>query len=161
MSLSMRPNKLFDVVPLYQKEGDNMQEKLKELQENSLIELSNWWGLRNAGKKGIIITQDKMMYEYTFYFHLTPFLEKNNIPQETLFKVKELSEEEFKKINDFIKKEIINQTFKSESIFDVGYDVRGHYNNQSFSVNNNKGFDNEEGLYDKTEKLLKSIKGAK
>ena len=53
-----------------------MQEKLNNLKNNSLLEVSQWWGLREAGKGGIIITQDKYLYSYTFYYRLTPFLER-------------------------------------------------------------------------------------
>lgn len=40
MSPSMRPNKSLNVVPLYQKEGKNMQEKIEKLKETSILEIS-------------------------------------------------------------------------------------------------------------------------
>ena len=95
-----------------------MQEKLNNLKNNSLLEVSQWWGLREAGKGGIIITQDKYLYSYTFYYRLTPFLEKNNIPLEYISDGKLLTNEEYEKVINFIEKEIVGKTFTSQPIFD-------------------------------------------
>ena len=45
------------------------------------------------------------------------------------------------------------------SIFDAGWNVKGHYNNHEFNIPNNIGFNNEKGLYDITKELLDTIKG--
>lgn len=139
-----------------------MQEKLNNLKNNSLLEVSQWWGLREAGKGGIIITQDKYLYSYTFYYRLTPFLERNNIPLEYISDGKLLTNEEYKKVINFIEKEIVGKTFTSQPIFDASFNVSGNYNNHTFSIHNNVGFtNNEEGLYDKAKKLIETIKGEK
>ena len=137
-----------------------MQEKIKELRNNCLLELANWWGLRESGNGGTIITKDKKLYTYTFYHRLTPFLERNNIPQEYISKGIALTNNQYNKIIEFIETEIVGKTFTSQPIFDASFNVSGNYNGESFHIHNNKGFGNdEEGLYDKTKKLIETVKG--
>lgn len=136
-----------------------MQEKLKDLQSNSLLEVSSWWGLHNPGKSGIIITQDKKIYYYNFYHRMTSFLEKNNIPLESITKGKTITEKEYEKVIKFIEEEIVGKTFTQERIFDVGYTVRGNYKGQPYNIYNNIGYGKELGLYNKAKELIDTIKG--
>ena len=90
----------------------------------------------------------------------TPFLERNNIPLEYISEGKLLTNEEYKKVLNFIEKEIVGKTFTSQHIFDASFNVSGNYNNHTFNIHNNVGFiNNEEGLYDKAKKLIETIKG--
>ncbi len=137
-----------------------MQEILNNLKTNSLLQISNWWGLRDAGKAGTIITKDKMLYKYSFYHRLSPFLETNNIPKEYISEGIKLSDEEYERVIKFIEEEIVDKTFIFKKIYDVGYNVSGNYNGHHFNINNNIGFSNEEkGLYNKAKELIETIKG--
>lgn len=136
-----------------------MQEKLNQLKNNSLLEISNWWGLHESGKSGTIITQDKMIYHYTLYSRPTKFLTDNNIPLESLSKGKTITEEEYLKVIQFIKKEILGKDFISNKIFDAGWIVSGNYQGTYFNIPNNISTDFEKGIYDKAKKLINEIKG--
>lgn len=136
-----------------------MQEKLKKLKNNSLLEVSHWWGLFESGHSGTIITQDKKLYTYTFYHRLTPFLEDNNIPLEYISKGKQLTKIEYQQIINFIEKEIIGKKFKCMCIRDAGYSVRGTYKGKEFNISNNIDYGEEKGLYNKASELIKSLKG--
>ena len=136
-----------------------MQEKLKDLQSNSLLEVSSWWGLHNPGKSGIIITQDKKIYYYNFYHIMTPFLEKNNIPLESITEVKTITEKEYEKVIKFIEEEIIGKTFTSKRIFDAGYTVKCNYKGQPYNIYNDIEYGDEKGLYNRAKELINTIKG--
>ena len=138
-----------------------MQEKLTSLRNDSLLEISNWWGHHNPGRSGTIISRDKKIYHYTIYYRETSFLTDNNIPLESLSKGHKLTEEEYQKIIKFIEDNIVGKKFESKRIFDAGWQVSGHYNGYSFNIPNCKGFGEEECLYDNTKKLLNTIKGEK
>ena len=84
----------------------------------------------------------------------------DNIPQEYISKGIALTNNQYNKIIEFIETEIVGKTFTSQPIFDASFNVSGNYNGESFHIHNNKGFGNdEEGLYDKTKKLIETIKG--
>lgn len=136
-----------------------MQEKLKKLKENSLLEISNWWGLGNAGSSGTIISEDKKIYHYTIYYRETGFLKEHNIPLESISEGRTITKEEYERIIKFIEDNIIDKTFTSDRIFDAGWNVCGHYNGYQFNIPNNKGFGEDKGLYDITKELLNTIKG--
>ena len=36
-----------------------MEEKIKELEKNAILKISHWWGLKNSGYAGTLITSDK------------------------------------------------------------------------------------------------------
>ena len=94
------------------------------------------------------------------YTYTKLFLERNNIPLEYISEGKLLTNEEYKKVLNFIEKEIVGKTFTSQSIFDASFNVSGNYNNHTFNIHNNVGFtNNEEGLYDKAKKIIETIKG--
>lgn len=130
-----------------------MQEKLKELKETSILEISNWWGLHNPGTSGTIISQDRKIYHYTIYYQESNFLKEHNIPLESLSEGRKISEVEYEKVIKFIEDNIADKTFTSESIFDASWNVRGHYNGNYFNIPNNKG------VFDITKELLDTIKG--
>ncbi len=54
-------------------------DKLDEIREKSIIEVSEWWGLRNAGYRGTIITEDKDIYIYQYYNNIPKELEGKNV----------------------------------------------------------------------------------
>lgn len=129
-----------------------MKEKLDKIRENALLEINSWWGLGEAGYDGTIITKDKKIINYNFFYHLTPFLEENNIPLESISEGKTISEDNYSKIVKFIEEEIINKEFTENHIFDASYIVRGNYNNAKFNIVNDMD------LYNKVGQLIKDIK---
>ena len=76
----------------------NLKEKVEKLEENSILSVSNWWGLYNPGRAGTVITKDKKIYFYTFYSRSTPFLEENHIPLESISDGYTLSDLDYDKI---------------------------------------------------------------
>lgn len=136
-----------------------MQEKLKSIRENCILEISHWLGLRNPGTSGTIITKDKKIYHYTIYYSEFQFLKENNIPKESISKGKTITEKDYSKIIKFIEENIIGKEFQNKNIYDAGWNVSGNYNNYSFNISNNKGFQDEKGIYDLTKELLDTIKG--
>ena len=135
-----------------------MQEKLNDLKNNCLLEVSHWWGFMGGGNSGTIITQDKKLYTYTFHNNLTPILKDNNIPLEYISKGQKLTEEEYQTITKFIENEIVGKTFEFMCIRDSSYSVRGTYNGKKFNVPNNVGFGDEIKLFNKANKLIESLK---
>ncbi len=125
-----------------------MQEKIKELKENCILGISNWWGLGNAGNSGTIITKDKMIYHYHSYFREPSFFKEENIPKESLSNGKPITEKQYSKIVKFIEKEIVGKTYDQPRIFDAGYNVYGFYNGKPFNISNNID------LYKKVKELM-------
>ena len=136
-----------------------MQELVDKLKENSILGIEVKANLSiSPGKSGTIITKDKKVYGYSLYVFMTPFLEKNNIPLENIYLIKELTDDEYDKIQKFIKKEIINKEYKSIPTRD-GYSVvfgklesKISYYPNCYDINTN------ENLYDKTIKLIEEVK---
>ena len=90
-----------------------MQEKLDKLKENSILGIEDKANLSvSPGTSGTIITKDKKVYGYSLYSFMTSFMEKNNIPLENIYLIKELTSDEYDKIQKFIKEEIINKEYK-------------------------------------------------
>lgn len=138
-----------------------MQEKLKDLKNNTLLGISNWWGLHNPGTSGILVTTDKVLYKYTLYYRETKFLRENKIPLEYISEGIKLTEQEYQMIIEFIENEIIGKTFESASIFDASWTVFGKYKEYHFNIVNNIDFSKKTGLYDRTKELLDKLKGGK
>lgn len=134
-----------------------MQEKLKKLEENSILVIESWWGLYNPGFGGTIITKDKKIYTYTFYYKKTPSLLENNVPLENISSGRKLTDEEYTKIINFIEKEIVNKNYSICDILDAGYKVTCNYKGKSFSYENCYDLNTNEFLFDKALKLLESI----
>lgn len=135
-----------------------MKEKLQKLEENSILILSNWWGLGTPpGRTETIITKDKKVYVYTEYYRKELFLEKNNIPLESLHERCSLTENDYNKITSFIKNEILSKKYEPRRMRDAGYSVSGIYENTSFKYSNYYDINTEKSLYDKTMELIKNI----
>jgi len=134
-----------------------MQEKLKELRENCLIDVSKWWGLGNAGYDGIIVTKDHILYSYTYHHREEPYFKTNNIPKEKIFQGITISPESLNKINDFIKTKIISQEYEGCRVFDAGWIVCGNYEGQSFNLYNVFNDNDEPYLYKGALNLLEEI----
>lgn len=132
-----------------------MKEIINELKKDCLFTISNWWGLRDAGTSGIIVTKDNTLYSYTMYYTKTKFLEDNNIPQESISNGVELTDKQIEIIEKFIETEICNKNFENIRIFDAGWNVSGNYNGNNFNIVNHHD------LYVKAKDLLENIKGVK
>lgn len=136
-----------------------MKEKLKKIEENSLIGISSSWGLGYPpGMIEEIITQDGKLYYYHNYLYLTALMKEKNISEELLVEVKELTKEEMIEVNNFIKKEIVGKSFDDVKVYDTTNTVSGYYDKQYFCIENDIS---ENGIQKKAEKLFKKIKGEK
>ena len=107
-----------------------MQKILNNLKNNSLLQISNWWGLRDAGKSGAIITKDKMLYKYTFYHRLSPFLEKNNIPKEYISPGIKLSNEEYQRTIKFIEKDLYSSSERIKMYLNLKSEINLYHSYQ-------------------------------
>lgn len=136
-----------------------MQEKLDKLKENSILGIETKAYLSiNPGKNGTIITKDKKVYGYSLYIFMTPFMEKNNIPLENIYLIKELTDEEYNKILKFIEEEIINKEYECILQRDSSSIVFGRSKSKLFHFPNCYDINTKENLYDKAKKLIQEVK---
>ncbi len=136
-----------------------MQEKVDKLKENSILGVEVKANLSiSPGRSGTIITKDKKMYGYSLHIFMTPFMEKNNIPLENIYLIKELTSDEYDKIQKFIKEEIINKEYKCIPTRDGYSAVFGKLESKIFYYPNCYDINTNENLYDKTIKLIEEVK---
>ena len=136
-----------------------MQELVDKLKENSILGVEVKANLSiSPGKSGTIITKDKKVYGYSLYIFMTPFMEKNNIPLENIYLIKELTDDEYNKILKFIQEEIISKEYECRPQRD-SYDADfGRNESKLFYYPNCYDINTNENLYDKTKKLLEEVK---
>ena len=136
-----------------------MQELVDKLKENSILGVEVKANLSiSPGKSGTIITKDKKVYGYSLYVFMTQFMEKNNIPLENIYLIKELTDEEYDKILKFTQEEIINKEYKSIPTRDGYSVVFGKLKSRIFYYPNCYDINTNENLYDKTRKLIEEVK---
>ena len=136
-----------------------MQKKLDKLKENSILGVEDKANLSiSPGISGTIITKDKKVYVYSLYYHMTPFMEKNNIPLEDITLIKKLTAKEYDKILKFIKEEIIKKEYVCKTLRDSSYIVFGKVGSKLFYYPNCYDINTKEALYDKTRKLIEEVK---
>ena len=131
------------------------KENLNKIKENTILATHKWWGLRYAGYSGIIVTNNQEIYRYQYYHKVPTELQGQNVNY--IVKAKELNDEEYKTIILFIENEIENKQFTDQMIFDAGFDVIINYKETTKTIKNNTNFENNTGIYDKTENLLNEI----
>ena len=131
------------------------KEQLNKIKANMVMGISHWWGLKNPGYSGILVNDNKELYEYQYYFFAPRKLDEIN--HNHIRKVKDLNEKEYKNIINFIENEIIDKQFDNKKIFDVGYNLLINYNGINREIINNKGFGGKLKIYDKAEKLLQEL----
>ena len=112
----------------------------------------------SPGKSGTIITKDKKVYGYSLYIFMTPFMEKNNVPLENIYLIKELTDDEYNKIQKFIEEEIVNKKYECKLQRDSSSIVFGRSKSKLFYYPNCYDINTNENLYDKTIKLIEEIK---
>lgn len=141
-------DKLKEIMERDEKESQEFNNKLKEIRENAILEEASWWGLRNAGNSGTIITKNKEVYSYQRYF-----MPKEIYPENENFisKNKELDINEYNKVIEFIENEIVNKDFSDKIIFDAGFDVIINYDGIKKIVKNDKE------IYDKAMQLIDEL----
>ena len=136
-----------------------MQELVDKLKENSILGVEVKANLSiSPGKSGTIITKDKKVYVYSLYYHMTPFMEKNNIPLEDITLIKELTDEEYDKIISFIKEEIVNKEYVCRPQRDSCDAVFGRNESKLFYYPNCYDVNTNESLYEKARKLIEEVK---
>ena len=136
-----------------------MQELVDKLKENSILGVEVKANLSiSPGTSGTIITKDKKVYGYSLYVFMTPFMEKNNIPLENIYLIKELTDDEYNKILKFIQEEIISKEYEFSPQRDSSSVVFGRSKTKLFYYPNCYDINTNENLYDKTIKLIEEIK---
>lgn len=136
-----------------------MQELVDKLKENSILGVEVKANLSiSPGKSGTIITKDKKVYGYSLYIFMTPFMEKNNIPLENIYLIKELTDEEYDKIQKFIEEEIVNKKYECKPHRDSSSVVFGRSKSKLFYYPNCYDINTNENLYDKARKLIEEVK---
>ena len=135
------------------------KEKLDKIMENSIIATKTWWGHEYPGYSGIIVTNNKEIYIYQYYFRVPKEVKENEKEfwSTYILKKKDLNDEEFQKIIMFIESEIENKQFTDKMIFDAGYDLFINYNGLNMKIQNNKEHGDNLGIYDKSEMLLNEL----
>lgn len=136
-------------------EFNGFKEELNKIRENEIIEVNSWWGFKNPGYEGTIVTQNREIYKYQYY-HIVPD-ELKDKSYNYIQKIKKLTVDEYEKVVLFIEEEIENKEFTNKIIYDAGYDVIINYNGTNKRIMNNKGFEDNIELYDKAEILLKEL----
>lgn len=123
-----------------------MEEKIKELEKNAILKISHWWGLKNSGYAGTLITSDKKLYVYQYYHKIPEELKNGNF----ITMKKELTNEEFEKIINFIETDL-SKDYENKRIFDSGYNITVNYKETKKIINNNIE------LYQKAEQIINKI----
>lgn len=130
-------------------------EKLNEFRKNTILEVSQWWGLKNPGYTGTLITKDREIYIYQFYINIPQELEDKKV--NFISKSKKLNDDEFNNVINFIKGEILNKDFKDEMIYDAGFNVSINYGGTKKTIKNNIGSENDLKIYDKAKRLIDKL----
>lgn len=121
---------------------EKMEEKIEKLKKDYLISFKTTYGLSlTPGKSEYIVTKDKKLYVFEMHHFITPFMEKHNIPKESVNEY-DLTEEQYNELEKFIEENIRGKVFEPVFIYDASYSVTG----LDFSVHNytdlyNKGFE--------------------
>lgn len=134
-------------------------EKLNEFRKNTILEVSQQWGLKNPGYTGTLITKDREKYIYQFYINIPQELEDKKV--NFISKSKKLNDDEFNNVIDFIKGEILNKDFKDEMIYDAGFNVSINYSGNKKTIKNNIGSENDLKIYDKAKRLIDKLTNQK
>ena len=136
-------------------EHEEFKNQLNEIRENTLLEVSRWWGLFDAGYAGTIVKNNKEVYVYQYYHHMPKNF--NQEEKKYIKKIRDLSDEEFERIRTFVKNEIMDKEYEDRMIHDAGYKIFACYDGACKVVNNNKGYGDEPEIYDITRNLLREI----
>lgn len=116
-----------------------MEEMLKMLRKDRVLELSSWAGLSDMpGTSGLIITNNKMIYYYHRYHHVPTYL-VGKVKLEDISSGKRISDDIYMKLYRYINRKIIGKKFKDLFIFDCGCSVIG----DGFDISNNYKIYNE------------------
>lgn len=124
-------------------------QKLATIRNRTAIEIKRWWGLGSIGYNGKIVTQNREIYSYQYYYTMPKELEDKNV--NFISKDKDLNSEEYKKIINFIENEIANKEFHEEKILDAGFEVIVNYEEIQKDIKNNVK------IYDKTRLLIDEL----
>lgn len=119
----------------------NIKEKIEEISKNAYLEVSNSWGHKYAGYKGIIITKNDEVYKYQEYYQVPPSLgeEESNF----FVKIDNLSKETKNEIEKYISENIKNKEFEEKVILDVGFTVKIHLENEVIEIKNYKNINDD------------------
>lgn len=125
------------------------EERLEEIRKKSILECYDWWGLKYPGFGGMIITKDNEMYSYNYYIRIPNELKGQSTNY--IVKNKVLKSKDYKKVKNFIEKELLNKQFDQALIRDASYDVIINYNGVKTELYNCTP------IYNKTTEFMKKI----
>ena len=128
------------------------EKQLNSIRLNKIIELNNWWGLHYPGQKGTIITANKEVYEYQFFNHIVPkYLEGKEVNY--IVKTKTLTDKEYKKLINFLEKDLLLKETGIYHIHDASYKVDAKITKYGI----HKVSYNDIDLYKYVEKFIKEL----
>lgn len=102
-------------------EAIEIGEKVEEIKKDAFLCVSNWWGHRNSGIAGYIVTKSGELYSYKLYHHITENMKDSCVNH--FKKVKKVSEQFMEDINTYFKKNIEGKDFPFIRMFDVSFTV--------------------------------------
>ncbi len=129
------------------------RERMEKILDKALLDVYCVWGNGAIpGCSGTIVTSDKKIYKYAGYNHRYAIFQKNDI-----IETKELNEQEYAQIVNFIENEILNKEYEDYMIYDVSFIVKVNYNGVTKKIENNTEHETKSGIYDIATKLLQEI----
>ncbi|MBQ8156590.1 hypothetical protein IJ101_02275 [Candidatus Saccharibacteria bacterium] len=125
---------------------------MKVLRESSILEASYWSGLHGGNNGGIVVTKNKAIYIYERYGLFPNGADSSDY---TFIKRKKgLTEEEFNKITDFIKTNLIDKEYADAMTRDAGHVLIVDYDGIHKKIN----CDFSEGnIFDVTRELVRKL----
>jgi hypothetical protein len=121
---------------------------------SSILEVSSWSGFRGGHKDGIIVTKYKTIYAYE-RLGLLP-IGADSSDHTFIKKKRELTEEEYNKITEFIKKNLIDKEYDDEKSYDGGCNITVDYDGIHKEIK--CGFASGQGnIYNVTKKFVERL----
>lgn len=117
-----------------------------EVKGKKILAIETWWGLRNPGCNGYILTDDKKLYSYQEY---DSRFNMNFDPKLNYCHVRDITDDEYQTILNWIDENIIGKDFEFRICMDMGNTICISYNNHNYVIKNH--FD----LYDDIENIIK------
>lgn len=125
---------------------------LEIIEKNMILEIEHKTYFKVILYDGIIITNNKEIYKYQYFDGRGSFEE--DFPylyrKKYIKKISTLNDKEFKKVELFIKNELIDKEYQYEMVHDSYIGILVNYDGVSKSIHNHS-------IYETTEKMLKEI----
>ncbi len=130
-----------------QEEYEEWNNKLKELEKNAIIEvLSSGAGGFGFSNSGYLVTSNKEIYKFLIELNFSVYDDEKH--KNFISKFKDLTDEEYKKVTDFIENELLSTEFEKKMILDASFNIKVNYNGVNKNIRNNME------IYNKTRDFL-------